>query len=93
MTYSYLVFPDVLLDCLDDENKNNKTKISRLFLSQLLKEKIRVCTLESKRFRGFIADYHWKCFLEIILELLRGNGINEDEINVKFLGVVRKEKY
>jgi len=81
MTYAYLVFPDVVLDCLDKEETGN-TKNSRIFLSQLLKEKIKCCTLDSKKYRGFIADYHWKGLLDIILELINKDNISKEEINI-----------
>jgi hypothetical protein len=80
MSYAYIVYPDVCLDALDEKSQNNT--YSKLFLGELIKEKQRVCTIQTKRFFGFIPDFHWKKILEIILDLLKKENINENEINV-----------
>ena len=82
MSYAYIVFPDVLLDALENDEDNENAKSSKFFLAQLLKEKLRVCTIDSKKFRGFIAYYHWKCLVEIIVELINNENITDEEINL-----------
>ena len=80
MTIAYIVYPDVCLDCLVEDGEN--TTYSRLFLSELLKERWRVCTLETKNFKSFIADYHWKELREIVIYLLNLDKITLEEINI-----------
>ena len=81
MTNAYIIFPDVFLDSLEKESNDNTT-YSKFFFSKLLDEKFRVCTIETKKFRGFVADYHWDCLIETILPFLNSEGITEEEINV-----------
>lgn len=78
MREAYIIYPDVCLDALDKDS--NENTYSKLFLGELLKEKWRVCTPQTKNYLGFISDFHWKQLVKIILNLL--DKVNNDEINV-----------
>lgn len=90
MREAYIIYPDVCLDALDKSSNGNAT-YSKLFLGELLKEKWRVCTQQTKNYLGFISDFHWKKLVNIILNLLE--SINRDEINVVqiVLGAIERD--
>ena len=82
MVNAYILFPDIFLDALEKESNNDNITYSKFFLSKLLEEKFKVSTTESKKYRGFIADYHWNCLIDTILPFLNSEKITEDEINI-----------
>ena len=80
MVNAYIIYPDIFIEALE-KNSNDNFTYSKLFLGELLKEKERVCTEESKKFFGFLSNYHWKSLIDTILNMMKLN-LSEKEINL-----------
>ena len=80
MVNAYIIYPDIFFEALEKKGNDNTT-YSKLFLGELLKEKERVCDKETKKFFGFLANYHWKHLVEIILDMLKSD-LSDEEINI-----------
>jgi hypothetical protein len=79
---SYIIYPDIFLDALEQKNGDSTSTFSRLFLGELLKEKERVCTKETKKFFGFLSNYHWCSLIEVILDWINKENISSEEVNI-----------
>lgn len=81
MVSAYIIFPDVFLSALEKKGEDDVT-YSKSFLTKLLNEKFRICTNETKQFRGYISNYHWDCLVEILVDMLASKNMTEEEISI-----------
>ena len=78
MRGAYIFCPDVITDTIDKTSKHYTFSVA--LISRLHDERFRVTTRESKRFRGFISDYHKSKMIDMAIEIMDKDEIGEDEI-------------
>lgn len=72
MAIAFIICPYTLIDLLDRDNEFSiiKNQQTQIFLDLLSTEGCKVCTLESKRYRGFMPLPVYDFFTDIIVEHL-----------------------
>src|SRR3989339_2031930 len=77
MAEAYIFCPDVITDAFD---KNSKNHLFTIALISLLWDEKQKYSPSSKRFTGFVSDYHKSKMIDIALEMLNDEKIGEEEL-------------
>jgi len=84
MAEAYIFCPDVITDSFDKTNKHHLFSIA--LISMLNEERFRPSSLISKKYRGFVSDYHKSQMIDIAIKLMNEEEIGEEEIYL--LGII-----
>ena len=78
MPEAYIFCPDVLTDAIDKDSKYHLFTLALIYL--LNKEWIKVSTIYSKRYLGFVSDYHKSKMISEAVKVMNEGDIGEQEL-------------
>ncbi len=78
MSEAYIFCPDVITDAIDNKSPNHLFTIT--LISFLHNEWIKPCTITSKKYLGFVSDYHKSKMIGMCIKLLAEEEITEEEL-------------